>query len=427
MKFVSGTLLDRCRVALLVTASAYLLLLPTGVLSFWRSLAFATSAVLAVVIVAAVARGRRETIPSIGVAIPAAIAAWALWSIASPAWSVDPAFSAQEVKGDVLWGLVTMTIFYVAVTTTRNGFAALAGTLLAGLAFWTALAVGFALSVAGWDSRLFHRGEGAFATYLVTVSPFVALLLWRPPAGLASGPRSLAAAVLLIALVLISARLSDNRILWIALAASVIIIAAGARPRIAPVWKAAAAGLLIVVFALLFFDAARQRAELASPGNGSVTAMLASDPRLAIWKHAIERIRARPWQGYGYGLHILGSQIGADTGDRRIMHPHNLFASQWLQTGAIGLALFLLMLATLAVRYVRFVRSSDVVLARLGAIGLAVLAAFVIRNLTDDFFIRANGKILFAAHAILLGLAAARLREAQTFSGAGVSATAEAR
>lgn len=411
MNFVSGTPLDRCRVALLASASAYLMLLPTGALSFWRSLAFATAAVLTLVIVVTQARSRIEPLPSIGVAIPVAVAAWALWSAASLAWSVNPAFSAQEVKGDILWGLVTMAIFYVAATATRNGFGVLAGTLLAGLGFWTALAVGMTFAPEGWDARPFHRGEGAFATYLVTVSPFIALLLWHPPVGFAAGRRSLAVAALLIALALVAARMSDNRILWIAFAASVILIAACVRPRVSSAWKAVAAGLLVVVFALLFVDAARQRAELVSPDDSSVTAAIATDPRIAIWRHVTDRIRMRPWSGYGYGLHILGGEIGADNGDQRIMHPHNLFASQWLQTGAIGLALFVLMFAAVAVRYGRFVRSSDVALARVGAVGLAVLAAFLIRNLTDDFFLRANGKLLFAANAILLGLGALRLRE----------------
>ena len=410
MKLDSGTSrLDLGRVALLVTASAYLMLLPTGALSFWRSIAFGSSALLAIVIVAAVARSRREIIPSIGAAVPAAVAAWALWSIASLAWSVDPSFSAQEVKSDVLWGLVTMTIFYVAVAAEPRGFTALAGTLLAGLAFWTALAIGFAMSSAGWDARLFHRGEGAFATYLVTVSPFLAFLLWPAPAGVATGSRSLVVAVLLITLVLVAARMSDNRILWIAFAASVIIIAASARSRVSPVWKAASAGVLILVFALLFVDAARQRA--VTPSDSPVASTLAADPRIAIWKHASDRIRARPWHGHGYGLHILGGEIGSGVNDERIMHPHNLFASQWLQTGAIGLALFVLMLGTVAVAYGRFIRSRDRVLAHLGAVGLAVLAGFVIRNLTDDFFIRANGKILFAANAILLAAGAMRWHE----------------
>ena len=41
-------MIDRCRGVLLVAAAAYLALLPSGVLSFWRSLAFAVAAVMAV-------------------------------------------------------------------------------------------------------------------------------------------------------------------------------------------------------------------------------------------------------------------------------------------------------------------------------------------------------------------------------------------
>jgi O-antigen ligase len=408
MNFVSGTGLHRCRVALLAAAAAYLFLLPTGALSFWRSLAFATSGALTVAVVALTARSRGKLL-SIGTAIPLSIAAWATWSIASLAWSVDPAFTAQELKGDVLWGLVTMAIFYVAATETPNGFMALAGTLLVGLAFWTALAAGFAMSAAGWDSRLFHRGEGAFATYLVTVSPFVALLLWQAPVGVATTRRSLLAAALLVGLLLVSARMSDNRILWIAFAASLIIIASCAGPRVPVFWKAGV-GILVIVFVVLFVDAARQRAELVSPSDSSVAATLATDPRLSIWRHASDRISARPWHGYGYGLHILGREIGSDTGDAKIRHPHNLFVSQWLQTGAIGAALFVAMLGSVVARFLRFLSSRDVELTRFGALGLAVVTAFAIRNLTDDFFSRANGKLLFAACAILLGAGALRAR-----------------
>ena len=389
------------------------MLLPTGALSFWRSLAFGASAVFMLVVVAT---SRSGDAPASwpGHAIPLSIGAWALWSTASALWSVDAAFSLHELKGDIAWGLVTMAIFYVAATL-RGGFAMLSGTILAGLAFWTALAAGLALSTMGWDLRPLHRGEGAFATYIVTVAPFVALLLWRPPLGHARDARSLIVTIGLIALVLYAARMSDNRILWIAFAASVLIVAACTRTRGVTLAKGAFVALLVVSFAALFADASSQRAERVATGEKSVGANLASDPRLAIWKHAKERISERPWLGYGYGLHILGRQIGADTGDAKIRHPHNVFVSQWLQTGAVGAALFVLVLGSVAWRLARFVRSDDEDLARLGAIGLAVLAAFVIRNLTDDFLIRASGKILFAACATILGAAEllVRAREAR--------------
>ena len=406
--------LERCRAALLVSACAYLLLLPTGALSFWRSLAFATAAALTIVVVM-LQRSSGDRVPPIGRAIPIAVAAWAVWSFVSLAWSVDRSFSASELKADVLWGLVTIAIFYVAATL-RGGFRALAVTFLAALAGWSAIAAGLALSPDGWDSRLLHRGEGAFATYLVTVAPFIALLVWQPPAGLAGGRGSLLAAGLLIGLVLVSARLSDNRIVWIAFAVSLIVVAFAAPPRASRRWKTGAIALLIGVIALLFVDAARQRAELAPVSEGSMAATIVTDPRLAIWRHATDRISARPWHGYGYGLHILGRELGSDTGDPKVMHPHNLLVSQWLQTGAIGFALFVAMLGAAGLRFFRFVASRDVELARYGALGLAVLAGFTIRNLTDDFFTRANGKLLFAACAVLLGAGALRLQALRTRS-----------
>jgi O-antigen ligase len=178
--------------------------------------------------------------------------------------------------------------------------------------------------------------------------------------------------------------------------------------------RVAALVALFVVFGALFVDAARDRAAKVRPDDRSVAGAIAADPRLDIWKHAAARIRERPWLGHGYGLHILGREIGADAGDARIQHPHNVFVSQWLQTGAIGAALFVLMLVTVAARFVRFVRSGDEALVRIGALGLAVSVGFIVRNLTDDFSTRANGKLLFAALALLVAAgtvrAAARLQ-----------------
>jgi hypothetical protein len=72
--------------------------------------------------------------------------------------------------------------------------------------------------------------------------------------------------------------------------------------------------------------------------------------------------------------------------------------------------LFVATIAALAWRYWRLVRAGDVVLARLGALGLMSVTGFVVRNLTDDFFLRANAKLLFAVQGILLGAAALRQR-----------------
>lgn len=399
---------DRFRRALPAAAAVYYALLPSAALTFWRSLAFAVAALLATAVVAA-RRHERPVLPLPGTLLPLSILAWAAWTFASRLWSVDPAYSASEWRADVLWGVITLAIFYIAAATQR-GFALLAPAALGTFAFWAALAVGLALSPMGWDARPFHRGDGAFATYLVTTAPLLLLLAWPAPVGLRAGTRSLLMAAFLLALLIAAIRLADSRIAWIALAASVTTAIACA-PGTTRTRRLTAAIALVVACAFLFLDAARDRAAHVYGPHTTVEGTLKVDPRLAIWGHAAEHIRERPWLGHGYGLHILGERIGAAVGDPAIRHPHNLFVGQWLQTGAIGLALFVAMLAAWGWRFMRFVRAGDPALARLGAIGLAVLAAFTVRNLTDDFLLRANGRLLWAIAALLLGAAVARERE----------------
>ena len=400
-------MIDRCRRALLVAAAAYLALLPTGALAFWRSLAFGIAVACTIAIVA---MRRHAPIALPNRAVPIAVAAWSAWSLASLAWSIDPRYSLEELKPDVVWGVATLAVFYVATFADARAFRMLAATWLGALALWTSIVAGMELSWLGWDARPFHRGEGAFATYLVTAAPFLWLLAWPAPVGYAR-PRAWIALALLALLLVATARLSENRMVWIALAVEAVVVAACApRAKTRGAMRAVVAVLLVVAFVGLFADAARDRAMKIRPVDASLQGALAADPRLAIWSHAFEHIRERPWLGYGYGLHILGRELGRDTGDAKIMHPHNLFIGQWLQTGAIGILLFAAMLASMALRFVAFVRSRDDELARYGALGLAVLAGYVVRNLTDDFFIRANGKLLFAALAMLLAAGTLRRR-----------------
>ena len=403
-------MIDRCRRALVAAAAAYLALLPTNTLTFWRSLAFAVGATLSTILIVAAARDPSQRPPTPGRAVLLSVLAWAGWAAASLVWSVDPASSLRELKSDVLWTLVTMVIFYFAATV-PDGFRVITGALLASLAFWTITAVGMHWSAAGWDANFAHRGVGAFSTYLATVAPFLLLLAWRPPLGTNTGPRAVAVGALVFVLVLVTARMSDNRIVWLAFAASVVVIALYVRPALPLPRVAAVGGALLLAFVLLFAEAARDRAAQVYAPETSVAQTLAADPRIALWKHAAAQIRERPWHGHGYGLQILADRMRADSGNALITHPHNMFVGQWLQTGAIGLGLLLAMIGALTSRYLAFVRSGDTELGRLGTLGLAVLVAFVVKNLTDDFFFRANGKILFAAHALLLGAGALRLAE----------------
>ena len=402
-------LLDRCRRGLAVAAAAYVALLPSNAISFWRSLAFGAAALLALALASAALRGGAPRLASPGRAIVGAFAAWSLWAAASCAWSIDPALTLSELRSELAWGALTAIAFYVA--TLAGASRVLLAAMLAGLAFWPALAAGFALSPVGWNARLAHMGVAAYSTYLATVAPLLLLLAWPPPLGWNARWTAPAAGALVLALVVVTARLTDNRIVWLAFGAAVVVLAVAA-PRSGSRARAAlVAALALAAFGALFADAMRDRAREVYPPRTTVGETLARDPRLAIWRHAAERLRERPLTGYGYGRLILKDELRADTGDYLLTHAHNMFVSQALQTGAVGLALLVTLLGALAARYAGMVRSDDDTLRRLGALGLAVLAAFVVKNLTDDFFFRANAKLLFAVHATLLGTAVLRERE----------------
>ncbi len=408
---------------LLVAAACYLALLPTGSLTAGRSIVFGASVFFALCIVAMSLVGRAEHIPSPGNAIVAAILAWSACAVASQAWSVRPAYTLGELRHELSSGLLTMMVFYV-VARDRDSWRALVIAALASFALLAALAVGLAVSPAGWDPARWHGGVGAYSTYLVLVAPLLLTLLAPASAGFGGGRQSLPIAIVLLALLLITARMSDNRMVWIALvavfatAAALWVLRWRATIARAPLRLLAPLLVLFLVLALLFADAARERARADFPPDTSVAQTFAEDPRLALWDLTAARIRARPWTGYGFGKSILEDELRAVLHDPTLSHAHNVFVSQWLQIGALGLGAFIALLAALAWRFVGFFRARDDMLALIGLIGLAMLVGFVVKNLTDDFLFRSNAKEFWAFCALLLGYGVRRERAIGVGGGA---------
>ena len=394
--------------ALLVAAVIYLAMLPASWATAARSIAFASSAALALWILALSRSGRYEHIPSPGSAILAALLAWSACAVASVTWSVHLAYTLREFRHELSWGLLTMTIFYVAAHD-REAWRTLIATVLASFALLAGLAGALAALPGGWNPARWHAGVGAFSTYLVLVAPLLLTLLAPAPAGFAGGRRSLLIAGVLLALLLVAARLSDNRMVWVALAAVFITasVLAALRWRTtlarAPVRWFAPLLAVFLVLGLLFADVARERAKNSFPVQTSMAQTFSADLRLPLWDFTAARIRERPWTGYGFGKSILEEELRGALHDPLLSHAHNVFASQWLQIGAFGLVGFVALLAALGWRFVGFLRARDDTLALIGLIGLSLLAGFIVKNLTDDFLVRSNAKEFWALCAMLLG------------------------
>ena len=391
---------------LLAFAAAYLFLLPTNAATFAVSVAFAGAGTCAVIAFALAWRDPATRIPFAGGGILVPLACWALWSCASLAWSADPAYSRSQLAREIMDSLLAMFIFYVAARNARS-LRVLIGAALAGFACFALLAIGMQLTGGTWDAGRFHHGVGAWATWEVLIAPFLFALIVPPPAGFGGGVRPLVVGFLLLALLIATARMTENRIVWIALAtafATASLAAALRWPQAfmrTPLRSLAPLAVMLVVLGVAFADALEERAGTAT--RGSVAMSIEHDPRLVLWEHLTERLETRPLTGYGFGRRILAGELSAETGNPLLAHAHNLFASQWLQTGLVGMFAFVAFLGALGFRYVRFARSRDDTLAFVGVVGLALLAGFIAKNVTDDFLFRSNAKELWAMTAMLLG------------------------
>jgi O-antigen ligase len=392
--------------------AVYLFLLPTNHGTYLRSIAFGGSLLFAAFALGWSLRERRlrpeARIPLPPWSITLTVAAWFAWSASSYFWSVKPRYTAGQLSREIAENLLLIVAFFMASCDTTT-FRRYAATALASFFIMATLALGYAMTPGGFDPALKHNGVGPFSTYVVLMAPLLLTLIAPPPVGLRRRNLALALGAALLVLMVAAARLTDNRMVWIALAAVFATAAIASAVRwpqsfMRSPWRwLAPVAALILILGFAFADAARERADIYPP-NTSVESTIKADPRIRLWQQLFDRIGDRAWQGYGFGRRIQAEEIASKLPDLQLAHAHNLFASQWLQTGAVGLALFVAMLGAIGMTFVRYVRARDDVLAFLGVVGLSLLAGFVVKNLTDDFLFRSNAKEFWAVIAILVGL-----------------------
>jgi O-antigen ligase len=418
------TFAPRLPPTLAALCAAYLVMLPTNNLVWPRSLAFALMCAAALLTIATHWRDARDRCVA-GGGVVVALMLWWLWSTASLVWTIEPRFSVREWETELQYGAFVFIAFYVGMRDTRD-FRAMLIALLCAFALLGVAAAVQALVTGSFDPTRWHHDVGAWSTHLVEIAPLTLFVLAGFDGAGATRRRVLAFAALLV-LLFVNARLTDNRIVWLAFAASFGVAALVAALR----WRATFMSLpwrytapiaaLFLVLGFAFADVAQEKAQLYYPHAAGVAGSLEQDPRIALWKAAADRIGEAPWLGHGFGRGILREELPAELDNNlALTHPHNTFVAQWLETGIVGLVLFLAMLGTLCARYLRAVRARDGTLAMTGIVGLALVAGFVVKNLTDDFFYRSNAKLFWALTALLLAQAIVRERALRAADGESI-------
>ncbi len=346
--------------------------------------------------------------------LPRAVAvpglAWIGLCVASLAWSDDAAYTRLELQREVAYGAIAFIVFFAGTRTPRDAHVAigalLAGTLVLGLFEWVRqLAPGLPYA----DKYL--AIEGYFSTHLVIVAPLLVLVAWPGPSGMGAGRATLAA----LAVGLLAGGLaSENRMLWIALGAATIAGFAAFRRAAgslqARVGARPAFLLALAVITLLIAASWEYKVLRYYPGAEGVMESLSLDERPLIWESARAPLLERAWAGHGFGREIAGDAIARGLEARgspdRFRHAHNVFLDIVLQLGLLGLAVFAALAGALALAFARAVRTPGS--EPIGIAGIALLAGFLTKNLTDDFLHRPNSLVFWAVAGMLLGLAASR-------------------
>ncbi len=205
----------------------------------------------------------------------------------------------------------------------------------------------------------------------------------------------------------------DSRFLWVALLASAIVAFAAywtrtssTHPARIGVQRAFVALLLLLP---VFMAASAEYKVRYYPHAASTLESLALDERPLIWKIAAGKALEAPIAGHGYGREIVGHDISASLAaagrTTPYYHGHNVFLDIVIQLGVVGLAVCSGHSSGRS-RWPSWTRTRGANGLPLAITGLAMLAGYLVKDLTDDFFFRPNSLVFWAIAGMLLGLAA---------------------
>jgi O-antigen ligase len=386
---------------LVAATSAFLLVAPFAGSAGLR----ATLLALAGLLLLARPRALRASLPGWPRAVGVAFLAWSALAIASLAWSAQPRYTLGELKAELLYGALALAIFFVAARGDPARWRPWSRALLAGavlLAAWFVIQPFLPFTL---PKQTLVEQRGPWSTHLVMVAPVLLVLCWPRPWGESRATWIQAAG---LAALLAAAWATGNRVMWLALAAELVIVVALVRRTGVAVGGASArrlgaAAVLAVVVA--FGASLLEHNERFFGAQAPLATSFERDLRPRIWSVAVEQFARSPWLGHGFGREIAAEAFIPLTPPDypQLRHAHNVFLDVAIELGLVGLAVFAALLIALAREYRALLRRPE--MAALGVMGLALLAGFVVKSLTDDFMYRHNALVFWALNGILLGLA----------------------
>lgn len=319
------------------------------------------------------------------------------WSIVSMAWSDFPVDSARQAANLGVWTLVGLML---AMTHSIDEVAAIWGRAAKALIGTASVATLLALQGQSLREGPFISKNHLGFAVASSLIPLIAMTWSR------SRPRAAAWIALALAL---SALVNSQTgvVLAIAVPIGYSLASVGNRRRFDH------RTVIAVTVALFVLTIAASRADqLLDASAGALGRTTELSGRDLIWPAVVDEASKRPWVGTGLGgvwlhpeLEPTASILRALPFELRVAagHAHNGYLDAWLQTGLVGLALFVLVIFAAGRRAFTILRSSVGVVAAMPIVGVMLVA---VGNVTESRFYNDNAWVVIAMVASLSTYAA---------------------
>ena len=346
-------------------------------------------------------------LPRVARGLPALGSLWVLLALAlaSITWSFGPSVTLR--RSVALLGTTVVGV-YLGTRYSREELFRILFLVLATVTV-ASLIAGFAIGVGGGQGAAWH---GVFGSknelgHAMALAAATAATYYMEPRGRGYG----AAGTFLLAVALLV--LSGSKGALVVLFAGLLIFPLSHLFRVRPGLTGTAA--------LTAFAACGVVVTVLMGNSDTVLNLLGRDAtltgRMPLWALIWERIKVRPWLGYGYGGFWLqwdppsGDiwRVSMMTGGWLPPNGHNGFIDLWADLGLAGLGAFLFSFASNVARALRLVRESASAVDRFP---LLFLYLVILSNLTESELVTHNSLIwlVYVALSIQLGLEAGRPR-----------------
>ncbi len=330
-------------------------------------------------------------------------------------YALDPVYSLKEIKNEIVYSMLVMLI---AASWVRNEKALekVVWLLIAGNVFLVCMGIiqvihlqlSFPEKIA---TAPLDIGVGKFSTYIILVIP---VIIAQAILSLKRNSFAAFSLFLLLCANLIPLHFTINRAAWQSLAIEFVLIffllwycrVLLFSPKILIV-----IGVILSLLAIFFsFSSVIQRSTYIKNPNisisGKVYQSLSDDPRLDYWGAAIKNIAERPLSGGGFGREAF-KMLNEDFYKTKAhgWHAHNMFLNKGVQMGIPGIVTFCLLLGAALRKMWLIIRNSSTGSASVlyAIAGVAMIAGMIIKNLTDDFFVRDTGWLFWLVIAAIIG------------------------